>query len=261
MSKLIFLGTSGAVGSKERDNTSLLFSHKDRKILIDCPGSIVSKLEKVGVDFKEISTIFFTHAHPDHLYGIISLLHSQYRLNNKINIYTHKNVIKKIRKLRVLFGLDNEEKFPSLCFNNFSDNSEIIFEKSNTTVKSFKVKHKPESLGFKFVFSKNNKEIIYVYTGDTAKHKNTIKIAKGSDFLIHDCFGPQRFFEQYPELEKMHTSSYDLGVIADKSKTRNLIPIHFAQEVEYSISTVKKEIKQNFDGNLQIPEDLEEIKF
>lgn len=258
MAEVIFLGTAGAVGSKKRDNTSLLVKEKEEKILIDCPGSPVVKLDKCNIDFRRISCIFFTHAHPDHIYGIISLLHSQYRLKNKLEIYGHLKVINIIKQLRKLFELGNTNQFPKIIFNSISSNlKEPFYESKNFIIFPFKTKHKPESTGYKFIFKKG--KISLVYSGDSAKSLKLETAATRCDYLIHDCFGPSKFFKQYPELNRMHTSSLTLGRIARSCKVRTLIPIHLAQEVEYSMDEVKKEITKNFKGEIILPNDFDRV--
>ena len=76
MADLYFLGTGGSIATEDRDNTSLLLDTENRLILIDCPGSVIQKIRKLGFDPRQIKTILVTHVHPDHIYGLPSLVHS-----------------------------------------------------------------------------------------------------------------------------------------------------------------------------------------
>lgn len=156
MAEIIFLGTAGAVASKERDNTSLLIKTTKDLILIDLPGSIVKKLACVNLDFRKISFIFITHAHPDHIYGIVSLLHSQYRLKNKLHIFTHPKVIELVKTLRETFKLEDTTKYPEIVYHKIEANRKPPFYNSKELkVYAFKVKHSSDSLDFKFFFKKS----------------------------------------------------------------------------------------------------------
>lgn len=259
MIKIIFLGTAGAVASKERDNTSLLIKTEKELILIDVAGSLIKKLEQLNLDFRKISQIFLTHSHPDHIYGIISLLHSQYRLKNKVHIYAHPKVIKLLKTLRRIFALEDTTKFPKVIYHKIKANSKKPFYNSgHLRVSAFEVKHTLESLGFKFFFKKIKKTLLY--SGDTALSLNLIKEAYGIDFLIHDCFSPERIFKKHPEIYKMHTSGLLLGKIASACQIKILMPIHFASEVKYSLSEIMREIRENYKGKVIIPKDLETLK-
>ena len=259
MSEITFLGTSGAVASKERDNTSLLIKTEKDSILIDLPGSPVKKLAKLNIDFRGISTIFFTHSHPDHIYGIVSLLHSQYKLKNQLDIYAHPNVIKLIRILRESFKLDDTHKYPGIIYHKILPWQKRIFYDSNQIcVWAFKTKHSRDSIGFRFYFKKINKTV--VYSVDTAFNPHLQDEAFGCDWLIHDCFAPERLFKRYPEAYRMHTSSLLLGKLATYCQVKILAPIHFATEVKYSIQEIIKEIKESFTGKVVIPSDLQTLK-
>jgi len=253
------LGTAGAVTSKERDNTSFIIKTEKEQILIDIPGSPVQKLTRLNIDYRKISTIFLTHSHPDHIYGIVSLLHSQYRLKNKLHIYAHPNTVKLIKVLRKIFNLEDTGKYPEVIYHKISPRLKKPFYNSKEiSAYSLKAKHSPESLGFRFHFKKTRKNL--VLSGDTALNPALIKETYNSDYLIHDCFAPERIFKKYPQLYRMHTSSLTLGKIANACGVKTLIPIHFASEVRYSINEIIREIKKNFSGRLVIPSDLQTLK-
>ena len=120
MAKVIFLGTAAAIASKNRDNTCLLIIEGKEKVLIDCPGSPLLKLERLNIDYQKISNILLTHSHIDHIYGLFSLLHSQYKLNNTVRIFGHKKTIATVRILRKIFHLKDTNKYPKVIFREVS---------------------------------------------------------------------------------------------------------------------------------------------
>jgi len=73
--RIVVLGSAAAVSSATRDNNFLAFvNHKD-VLLIDCAGSPYQKLLKAGLNPERLKGIILTHAHPDHIYGLPSLVH------------------------------------------------------------------------------------------------------------------------------------------------------------------------------------------
>lgn len=256
---IIFLGTAAAVASKERDNTSLLMKTPKDTILIDLPGSLVNKLERLNLDFRKISNIFFTHCHPDHIYGIVSLMHSQFRLKNKLHIFGSFEVIKLVKTLRRIFELEDTTNFPKVIYHKIkADPKRPFYNTRELVVSCFRVKHSQGSLGFKFLFKKINRTL--VFSGDTTKSSNLIREAFGCDCLIHDCFCPERIFRKYPELYNLHTSSLLLGKIARSCQAKMLVPIHFASEVKYSFPEIIREIKKSYQGKIIIPQDFDTLK-
>lgn len=259
MAKIYFLGTSAAVASIEQDNTSILLSEGKDRILIDTPGCLLVKLAKLKIDYRQIENVFLTHSHPDHIYGLVSLLHSRYRLNDQIRISAHPKTINLVRDLRRLFRLEDINKYPKIIYKKVKTNyKDPFYDSEDISTWAFKVKHSVESLGLRFFFKKSR--INLVYCSDTAKSKNLIEVARDCDYLIHDCFAPVRFFKKYPQLAKMHTSSLSLGKIAREVSPRVLIPIHFTFEVKYSFNTVLQEIKRNFAGRIILPRDLDILR-
>ena len=71
-----FLGTSGAVPSLRRGTTSLVFVGRDESVLVDCGGSPVQKLLLAGTRPERLERVIVTHIHPDHAYGLPSLIQS-----------------------------------------------------------------------------------------------------------------------------------------------------------------------------------------
>jgi len=52
MVKIVFLGTAASIATKKRDNTSfVIYVNKRDFMLVDCPGSIVQKLDKINLDY------------------------------------------------------------------------------------------------------------------------------------------------------------------------------------------------------------------
>ena len=99
--KITFLGTGNALTTKCY-NTCFLLQENDDYFLVDGGGGnqILSQLEKINVDWKNIKNIFITHAHTDHILGIVWLVRmiSQYMKNGKytgeVRIYGASEVLK-----------------------------------------------------------------------------------------------------------------------------------------------------------------------
>ena len=73
---IFFIGTGSAVPTARRDNTALYVENNSGGLLIDCPGSPLSKLTGLGINPADLKSVFLTHMHTDHVYGLPSLIHS-----------------------------------------------------------------------------------------------------------------------------------------------------------------------------------------
>ncbi len=219
---------------------------------MDCPGSPVQKLSRLGIDFTKISCILLSHNHPDHIYGIPSLLHSLSGIKKRIKLMGTRGTLKAVRGLISIFRL-GREKFPQLDYKSLSPGRSMVsFPCSRLRIKALKVRHSSSSVGFKFSFS----GISLVYTGDTALEESGMAEMRGCDYLIHDCLAPSRFRKKVPALDREHTSALELGKFAHAVRAGCLIPIHFSTELPYQIEDIKSEIRKNYQGRLIIPSDF-----
>jgi ribonuclease BN (tRNA processing enzyme) len=54
----------------------------------------------------------------------------------------------------------------------------------------------------------------------------------------------------------MHTDSLTLGRLAQSAGVKCLIPCHFFGEIDYSISEIEGEIREDYRGRLIVPTDF-----
>ena len=103
MNKIIMLGT-GNGSTVNLYNTCFLIQNDKGYFLVDTGSSmeIVKRLSKVNVNISQVNNIFISHAHTDHILGLINMfkkigwmaMHNEYK--EKINIYCNSNVYEAI---------------------------------------------------------------------------------------------------------------------------------------------------------------------
>ncbi len=257
MVELIFLGTGGAVGTAERDNTSLALSPGGGPVvLLDCPGAVIPKLRRAGLDPLKIAAILVTHVHPDHIYGLPSLIHGLFLDEGRIRLYGSKETVEFCAGLLDLFRLRAERIKMRVDLVPLDPGA--TFELPGPTrVEAFAVKHSSASLGYHLSWNGGRR---LVFPGDTPPDPAVVERARGADFLVHDCSAPERFFVRYPVLRTMHTSSLELGRLAQEAGAACLLPCHFFGEVDYPMSEVESEIREGYTGRLVMPSDLTRVE-
>ncbi|MBS3819082.1 ribonuclease Z [bacterium] len=256
MVKINFLGTGGAVSSAQRDNTSLLLRHQETTLLVDCSGSAIQKLKKLGVEPPNIDFILVTHVHPDHIYGLPSFVHSLMQENCDVKLLASEESLHFCRRLLDLFHL-RDRKVKCRIHEQALFSHQTIEITPGLECTPFPVPHHSSSLGFRFKFGDEKKELIY--SGDTAVSSSLFQKAHGIDGLIHDCSAPSRFFKKFPSLGSLHTDSLSLGKLSQKAGVERLVPCHFFGELDFSIEEIKEEIQRNYKKKLIIPQDLSRI--
>lgn len=256
MTDIVFLGTSGYVPTPERDNAAFLLRTGGAAVLIDCPGSPLRKLAAAGVEPLDVGDVFITHVHPDHVYGLPSLVHGLMLREHVLRLHGSAETVDVCRRLLDLFGLHEPRHRTRVEFVTLSDGEQGILT-GGTGVTAWRVPHKPSSLAFEFSMTGDGKRV--VFSGDTPADPGFFARAKGADALVHDCSAPERFFVCYPVLRSVHTSALDLGRLSEKAGIRLLAPVHFLVDLGFDVREIEEEIRMNYKGRLVMPSDMDRL--
>jgi len=256
MAEIIFLGTSGYVPTPERDNASFVLKAGEASILIDCPGSPLRKLAAAGIKPLDVGSVFITHVHADHVYGLPSLVHGLMLRDHVFRLFGSAESVDFCRRLLDLFGL-REPKYKTRVEFVALAPGEKTAVAGGVDVTAWSVPHQTSSLAFEFRVGPGAKKA--VFSGDTPIHPALFEWARGADALVHDCGAPARFFEKYPVLKSVHTSALDLGEWSERAGVRLLAPVHFLTELDFEVGEMEKEIRTHFTGRLFIPSDMDKV--
>ena len=257
MAEIIFLGTSGYVPTPERDNAAFLLKAGGTSVLIDCPGSPLRKLAAAAVEPLDVGSVFITHVHADHVYGLPSLVQGLMLRDHVFRLFGSGETVDLCRRLLDLFGLREPKyrtrvEFVALVPGQRAQVAEGV------EATAWSVPHQTSSLAYEFQFLPGGKRA--VFSGDTPIHPALFEWARGAAALVHDCGAPGRFFEKYPILKSAHTSAPDLGKWSELAGVRLLAPVHFLTELDFEAGEVEAEIRAHFTGRLVVPSDMDRVE-
>lgn len=257
MIEIGFLGTGGWIATKERDNTSFLIRHENKLILVDCPGGAVQKIKLLGYEPEDTVSLFVTHVHPDHIYGLPSLVHSLMLEELAIGLYGSEHSLDFCRRLLDLFQLRESRIKCRIDFNPLVSGQSFL-PLSDVSCSCLHVPHHPSSLAYSFHFGREEKTLIY--SGDTPLYSPLFDEAKESDLLIHECSAPKWYFDRYPALYDIHTAALDLGRESQSNRIKKLIPCHIFGDMGFAATDLEREILESFEGDVVMPYDLMTLK-
>lgn len=252
MRRFAFLGTSGAVPSAERDTTSLVFEDDAGLVLIDCGGSPVQRLRRLGLDPRRLTQVVVTHLHPDHAYGLPALLQSLMLLGRTapLPIVCRPEHVEPLATLLALFGLTGHTRFEAPltpialepCAPAFTLGALAVSTSPNEhgTMPNFAVRVDVAGGG------------AVVYSSDTQPCEAVVTLARGGDTLIHEATFPERHRGRFGA----HSTAAEAGQIAARAGVRRLILAHVEADYHAELDALAAEARKHFGGVVEVAREL-----
>lgn len=205
--------------------------------MIDCGEGIQLTMRQMGIKTARLYSIFISHLHGDHCFGLIGLISTLDMMGRTqpLHIYAHADLEKLLRpmmdyhlqdmKYEVIFHAINPRK------------KEIIFEDRTVTVETIPLKHKVPCCGFLFYERHRCKDATtgeisyetrkrYAYCSDTMYKESIVEQIKGVDVLFHEATFTNQW-ESRCSLT-MHSTARQAATIAEKAQVGQLIIGHYS---------------------------------
>ena len=264
MSKLIMLGT-GCGFNDYFYNTCFVINHNNKNFLIDAGGSqkIYYRLLEKNIKLTDIHDIFISHAHTDHVLGLIWLLKKMCSMfgkkyTGKLNIYCNQFVCDAIKSIyHYTIAERHHEKLEK--------NINFIIVKPGDKLNII-------GLDFSFFdsFDEGNNLTCFetdidgkslVFLGDTPCDNRNYEFVKNKDYVMHEAFCLDKDADIFNPYEKHHSTVKSTCESLKDFNIKNLILYHTIDD--YEDSRKEKYINEakmsNYTGNVIVPEDMEEI--
>ena len=259
------LGTGGAA-NEARHQGALLVEWSDtaarERILLDTGGGldIVRLLIAAGCEPAEVSDIFVSHQHTDHVGGLEPLLlWSVIRMLNRYGrpadeetrVYADRRVLADIRQLFAatitaaprLFG-------DKLQWIEVADGRSAPL-RGGARLTTFLVDHEPPGGGARGCMVEQNGTRV-VYSGDTRPTDRLIEVARDADVLIHEVGGLDA---QAAEIHRLgHSTGGDAGRAARAAAVARLVLTHLPSD--HLAESMLAEARGAFGGPVELGSDL-----
>jgi len=249
----VFLGSSGAVPGRDRDTTSILFVAGDDAVLVDCGGSPAQKLMLAGTDPRALSRMVITHMHPDHAYGLPSLVQTLFLLGRTapLRIACREEHLAPLRALLDLFGLLERPGFFPFVWEPVPPREGIAVG----TPGGFAITASPNSHGampnMALRFEAPGRPAV-VYSSDTEPCAAVVALARGAHTLIHEA----TFSERRQRGIGAHSTAAQAGEIAARAGVTRLILAHIDAGLHGEIDALREEARAQFPGEVEIAREL-----
>ena len=191
MPELTVLGTAASVPDAEHDTVAMVLRGPDWAVLIDCGGSPLHKLARVGVDMESIRAVVLTHSHADHLYGLPMLVQGLWLSGREepLPLYGPGETLDVARRLLELFDLAERNEMFALEWHPVPlREGRRVLEVQGVQITAAPVLHgQVQTLALRFENTANGRAI--VYSADTEPCPALVRLALGADLLIHEAAG------------------------------------------------------------------------
>ena len=263
--QIIMLGTGSAMVTKCY-NTCFVLKTGNENLLVDAGGGngILSQVDSVGIDWSDLKYMFVTHAHTDHILGVvwvirkISSLILENKYENNFNIYCHDEAAKAIYSLckatlapKFLNCLDK-----NIFINEVIDGEKLII--NDMSIEFFDI-HSDKTKQFGFTALLSDKRRL-ACLGDEPYNPKCRKYVYGCDYMMCEAFCLYSQRDEFKPYEKFHSTALDAGKLAEELEIKNLILYHTEDKnLNTRKNSYTSEVKTVFSGNVYVPDDLEVI--
>src|SRR3989475_4199044 len=194
--RLIMLGTGGGPRPRrDRAATSHALIVDDVLYAIDCGHPVARQLAAAGVALPALRHVFVTHHHSDHNadYGSLLLLAWASGLRTRVDAWGPPPLEKMTRLSFDMNAYDidtriaDEGRVPLVPLVHVHELTQAgpVMQDERVKVTSALVDHPPGTPALPFPFDGPDRSI--VFSGDTNKSDNLIRLTRGADVLVHEA--------------------------------------------------------------------------
>ena len=251
MAKIIILGSSNALASKDHENAYMVIVGEERTVLVDSPHNPILRLQDIGVDHNEVTDMILTHFHPDHVSGIPLFLMDMWLRGRKkpLKIYGLDHALSRLENLMDAFTWDKWPDFFPVTFNRIpSKKYSPLLKSDDFDIYASEVRHMIPTIGLRVEFKGSGK--IAAYSCDTEPCDEVVRLAEDADILIHEASGAF----------KGHSSSKQAAEVATKADVEKLYLIHYPTG-EFWQDNLLDDARSHFDRRVELAEDLMVLEF
>jgi len=276
--KITCLGTGSPESHARRASSGYLVEVGDDKILLDCGGGVVSRLIETGIMPRDITHLFFTHLHSDHMMDYARLIHAAWDEGKiEMPIWGPASLADITEKL---FGKDGVFATDLTARCEFEGSQEVwmarggaiprpwpkpqvtqiqpgfTYETENWMLSTCNAPHaQPYLECMAFRIETPNKS--FVYSGDSALCAPVEALCDKADLLIHWCYRLSHETD-FPTVTDFSPCAGEIAAMAERAGIKQVLLSHIRKHMDEADhhKSMLAEAKAQFSGKIAIAEDL-----
>ena len=267
--RVTLLGTGAPPPVLDRFGPSTLVEAGGEKLLFDAGRGSLQRLHQLGIPFGDITGIFLTHHHSDHVVGFADLWLTGWigrpwgRRTVPLRIWGPDGTNQMAEHLPLAFATDIRVRSHSYNADGVKlESTEIeegvVFDSGGIRVTAFKVDHGGEQLdafGYRIDYQRRSA----VLSGDTTFNENLIAHSRNVDLLVHEVTHGMGEGLERANLERIrrnHTTPEDAGTVFARTRPRLAVYNHILLFGEATDADLIPATRATYPGPLVLGEDL-----
>lgn len=267
--QITMLGTGNATVSQIY-NTCFVLKTPSTLMLVDAGGGngILAQLKKVNVQISDIHHLFVTHAHTDHVLGVIWVIRMVAQCKGYeglLHLYGNDKVMKVIKTIigMILAKKQLAKVAERVVFHQLEDGD--CFEVGDMKLECFDIQStKEKQFGFRAELpssDESDKPLVLACLGDEPYNEQNRRYIVGADWMMCEAFCLYADRDTFKPYEKCHSTALDAGKLAEELGVKNLILYHTEEKtLANRKENYTREAAKNFKGRIFVPDDLEVIE-
>lgn len=267
--QITMLGTGNATVSQIY-NTCFLLQTPGSLMLVDAGGGngILAQLKKVNVQISDIHHLFVTHAHTDHVLGVIWVIRMVAQCKGYeglLHVYGNDKVMKVIKTIidMILAKKQLAKVAERVVFHQLEDGD--CFEVGDMKLECFDIQStKEKQFGFRAELlssDESGKPLVLACLGDEPYNEQNRRYIVGADWMMCEAFCLYADRDTFKPYEKCHSTALDAGKLAEELGVKNLVLYHTEEKtLANRKENYTREAAENFKGRIFVSDDLEVIE-
>lgn len=267
--QITMLGTGNATVSQIY-NTCFVLQTPSTLMLVDAGGGngILAQLRKVNVQISDIHHLFVTHAHTDHVLGVIWVIRMVAQCKGYeglLHVYGNDKVMKVIKTIidMILAKKQLAKVAERVVFHQLEDGER--FKVGDMNLECFDIQStKEKQFGFRAELpssDESGKPLVLACLGDEPYNEQNRRYIVGADWMMCEAFCLYADRDMFKPYEKCHSTALDAGKLAEELGVKNLILYHTEEKtLANRKENYTREAAENFKGRTFVPDDLEVIE-
>jgi ribonuclease Z len=262
--RVTLLGTGGALPSLERSGPATLVEAGSEVLLFDCGHDVAQRLTQAGVALKDVSAVFLTHLHSDHVVGFpdLWLTGLQRGRMDPIPVFGPDGTVDMMRHIEQAFRIDLASRLDAstqaagIDAHDIAEN--VVYQSEDVTVTAFVVDHGSiqPAYGYRIDYGKRRSVVI---SGDTRYSENLIRNARDAQLLVHEVAAADpELLQTSARLSKLfmtHSSPEDAARVFRQARPYLAIYSHIML-LEVSEDDLLRRTHAGYSGAVQVGSDL-----